>query len=175
MRGRAELWEQVVEHLDAGIVLVDPALTVIYWNPWMARTTGFPAEEVEGRFLGETFPHLFDGGTLDRLRSVVEQGVPATFSHAFHRALFPPHGPQTDDDVPLYQEVKSLPLRTGDEIEGAALLVYDVTALALREFALTEAARQLRVLREEMACMREEMTLQAPSIDKILALLEGAP
>ncbi len=175
MRGRAELWEQVVEHLDAGIVLVDPALTVTYWNPWMARTTGLPAEEVEGRFLGERFPHLSEGGTLDRLRSVVEQGVPATFSHAFHRALFRPQGPLADDDAPLYQEVKSLPLRTGDQIDGAALLVYDVTALVLREFALSEAARQLRVLREEMASMREEMSLRAPSIDKILALLEGTP
>lgn len=175
MRGRAELWEQVVEHLDAGIVLVDPALAVTYWNPWMARTTGLPAEEVEGRFLGETFPHLSEGGTLDRLRSVVEQGVPATFSHAFHRALFPPRQDLDGADATLYQEVKSLPLRRGDEIDGAALLVYDVTALVLREFALSEAARQLRVLREEMASMRQEMSLRAPSIDKILALLEGTP
>ena len=175
MRSRVELWEQVVKHLDAGIVLVDPGLTVTYWNPWMARTTGLPAGEVEGRALGQRFPRLAETGALDRLRSVVEQGVPATFSHAFHQALFPPSDVPPEAGAPLYQEVKSLPLRVGDRIEGAALLVYDVTALALREFALSEAARQLRALRDEMACMREEMSLQAPSIDKILSLLEAAP
>ncbi len=175
MRGRAELWEQVVEQLDAGIVLVNRLLTVTYRNPWMARTPGLAADRVEGRSLGEAFPRLSDDGALDRLKSVVEQGVPVTFSHAFHRGLFPLREPWPDTDAPFYQEVKSLSLRKGEETEGAVLLVYDVTALALREFTLTEAARQLRLLREEMALMRGEMALQAPSLDKILALLEGAP
>lgn len=173
MIDRAELWQEIVEHLDAGIVVVDPELRVAYWNPWMARATGVTAREVEGRPLDERFPRLAETGALDRLRDVVTLGVPAVFSHAFHKALFPTRGGEADTEAPMYQEVKCLPLAENGRVEGAALLVYDVTDLVVREFALTEAARQLRALRDEMTAMRQEMSLKAPSLDKILELLEA--
>ncbi|GAB6064783.1 PAS domain-containing protein [Deferrisoma palaeochoriense] len=173
MINRAELWHQIVENLDAGIVVLDADLTVIYWNPWMVQSSGVAGRDVVGRPLGEAFPRLAETGVLDRLRDVVALGVRAVFSHAFHSALFPTGCAEPESRVPKYQEVTCVPLMAEGRVEGAALLVYDVTALVVREFALTEAARQLRALRDEMAAVREEMSLKAPSLDKILELLEA--
>ncbi len=79
----------LLDSVQEGVVVVDGALSIRFWNHMMASWTGISATEATGRPLEALAPKLRDGRYLQPLRAVVEQGAPATFSAAIHEYVIP--------------------------------------------------------------------------------------
>jgi PAS domain S-box-containing protein len=60
LRDGEELYRSVIAGLDDGIVLVDPAGTILECNPRAAEILGMPADQLEGRTLDRLERLLFD-------------------------------------------------------------------------------------------------------------------
>lgn len=107
--------EQLAEALPLEVAVVDRAGRVIVWNRALARAT-VPREDAVGRPLLDVFPGLRDDRNHD-------------WAAAVDRVL---RGGRTDESpqVPLRGRVVRAvltPLRRGDEVIGAALVVDDIT------------------------------------------------
>ena len=124
--------EVVIEHLDVGIVVLDPRARVVDMNRGAERLLGVNRDETEGRHIGDVWPHWQE--LVERTRmdadSEAELVIP-TESGRYLRVLLT----RVDEE---------------GEHRGSILLVEDVTARKQAEIA-TEKARQAA---EEMARMK---------------------
>lgn len=49
-------FKQIVDGLGQGVAVVDRDGAVLYWNHWLERASGRPADAVAGRPLTELYP-----------------------------------------------------------------------------------------------------------------------
>ena len=63
--------------------------TVEFWNRWLSHWTGVPAEMVQGRKVGDVFPHLRNGVFRERVSQAFRADAPLAFPPEPHNRLFP--------------------------------------------------------------------------------------
>jgi PAS domain S-box-containing protein len=105
--------DRIIEHSSEGIVLVDAAGTVVLWSPSMARITGVPVEEANGKSVS----YLLRGHAAAGEPMTVEPGgadaeLKVVRVDGSERWLSLKHGPALDEQGALVWDV---------------LLVHDVT------------------------------------------------
>ncbi|MEM2124228.1 MAG: PAS domain S-box protein, partial [Methanolinea sp.] len=141
--------------LPAGIVVIRPDYTVIFWNRTISEWTGIPPGEILGRDIREVYPHLREKRYALRIGQVFEGGAAAFFSTQFHPHFIPArlHG----GDL-RYQRTTVHPVDTGGET-CALLFIDDVTDLVSQVRAYREmrdrALREVREREEKEAALAE--------------------
>ncbi len=129
--------ESVVESIQQGIIVLDNSGHVISSNSFMAARYGW-GDAAIGQDIFEYQPALVDliGGSLAR---VLERGRP---QERLNRVSLNETGEQMVSNYYLY------PLRYGDTVRGAVILVEDVTERSRLEQAMEARANQLAALTE---------------------------
>ena len=119
---------------QAGILILDDALSVRLWDPWLARVTGISADEARGKPRASLFPDLESRGMMRRLRRVVREGSSEVMAPALHKYLLrcPPQTPSAHFDA-MQQHVVVAPLSDGEAVVGAIVTIEDVTERLERE------------------------------------------
>jgi len=60
----------IVDHIDNGILLLDPENCILTWNQFMARHSGIPSQDILGKNIFEVFPDLPKAWLELKLKSV---------------------------------------------------------------------------------------------------------
>lgn len=137
--------QTVFNKLEAGIILLDHAQRILYWNHWFSLHSNLPGTTATGQLLREALPEL----TNNRLEQAVEQAIkhnlPALLSPALHGAILPLYQSNLDRQRKqrLQQLIHVIPLR--DDPSAACLIqITDVTANMSRERQLRQQSDNLR-------------------------------
>ncbi|CAO3430768.1 PAS domain S-box protein [Azospirillum doebereinerae] len=126
--------EDVLNALDAGILLLDRHGRVRYWNNWMERASDVPARALLGHDLFDALPHLRESRLHTAVRDVLATGAPGVLSNTLNPMLFPLRLP---DGRKMVHNVLLRPLPPGGEAR-CLIQVTDVTASVNRERVLRE-------------------------------------
>ena len=112
-----EFNDRILKSVNLGIYTVDKRLVITSWNNRMVEMSGINAERAVGARLGELFPNLIGEGVIERVKQVLQSGSKAKL-RLLHRQL---------DGTNRFQKRRLAPLRDGDEIMGAVVIVEDIT------------------------------------------------
>ncbi len=111
--------DQVICSAQEGVIVYDRDLLYRAWNPFMERFTGMTSDEVIGKHPAERFPFLRDNGMLERLATMLTDGVSTTLD-------FPYTVPQRN--ISGWASDLSAPLRNSDgQIVGIIATVRDIS------------------------------------------------
>ncbi|HEX4179989.1 MAG TPA: PAS domain S-box protein [Caulobacteraceae bacterium] len=149
-----DLWGDVFDAADHGLVLLDRTGRIIGWNAWMVSATGVQAASTSGKSLDEVFTEAHLGRLKAAISDALNSGASSLLTHTLHGALLPL---KTRAGVDLVHNVSVRPV--GQKPYGRCLVqVIDVTDWAYRE----------RLLRARQNARYDAVVESAP--DPILTL-----
>ena len=132
---------ELMDALEAGVIVVDDALFIRGWNRWMENASGRSGSEVIGEPLERVFPSLRPA-VLDACRAALD-GKPAMLSQSLHRFAFELPAPTGNEGFEqMQQTVRFVPLQSAEGRRGAIAFVQDVTERVARERDLREATER---------------------------------
>ncbi|MBF0446908.1 MAG: response regulator [Magnetococcales bacterium] len=145
-----------------GVILIDGAFQVVFWNRWMENKTGHKADWAIGRKLEEVFPELVGSRIINILSNTLSIGLPAIMSHKLNPSPFPLQSgfSELDDGERMYQMVRIKAINHSEFDRHALILIEDVTQTVLRERTLRKQTQELK-LREQELLLSREIALQA--------------
>lgn len=127
---KSNVFSQVFDMVDIGLVILGRDLRVKHWNRWMQLHSAVTAEEVVGSFIYDVFPNLKRPRFLNNCKTVFTFGNFCFFSQRLHHYLFPfkPISSFDSDFRHMQQSCTMGPLRNekGD-IDYLFIAVHDMT------------------------------------------------
>lgn len=139
---------ELLGHLDVGVLVLDRDCRVQFWNAFMENHSGLPRHRAEGRSLFEIFPEVDADWLKRKLESVFVLNNRAFTIWEQRPWIFPfqNYRPVTGQVDRMYQNTSMIPLVGLDaEVSHVALIVYDVTDVAVGRQALTAANAALEL------------------------------
>ena len=159
--GGADLLDSVIDLADNGVILLDQAGVVVFWNAWMARHSAIPATRAAGR----TLPELFGAALARRVMSAVKDclgnGRAQLLSQSLNRRPFPLVAvgePHDGGDDGIDQSVTLKPVGGGDGARHCLIQISDVTAATRRERFLRRQTNELSRAVEELQAAKDLAT-----------------
>lgn len=138
-----------LDHVQAGVLVLDAELRVVFANQWLLRRARRVAAQVSQRSLLEVFPEVRNSHLEKTLRQALRTGFSAVLSETLHFSplpLFGLSGPPTDDRR-LKQSIQLVPMgalaATQAGQRHVLVQVTDVTPAVARERLLKEQAERL--------------------------------
>ncbi|MCX8032146.1 MAG: PAS domain-containing protein [Thermoleophilia bacterium] len=162
---------RLCDYLDLGIFAVDQNLRVLVWNRWLADKTGVPPEEALGKPLLQVLPGLQNETRMKYLRRALA-GEAQVLSHRFHRYLIP-----LLTEVPgegtreMLQTTRILPLQQDGLVQGAVVIIEDVTERYSREEELLRLVSELKRSEEQIAAKERRFRSVFESTSDALVVL----
>jgi len=143
LKALKEFNEKIVERAPIGIHVVDRDFIVRSWNSYFEDYTTIKKEDIVGKNLFEVIPALAKDGWDKNYRKVVETGMPfEKLGHKHVRSAGPKKG-----EV-LYQTIRIVPLKQGNETAGAITILGDITELKRAQESLEKSEEKYRTLAE---------------------------
>lgn len=138
----SELHENTIEAAPFSVHTMDKDLTVTSWNAFAEKYTTLKKEDIIGRNIFEKLPHLKKLGWDKMFKKVGETGEPIEMmGYKIVREL-------SDPGKILYQNIRVMPLKRGDEITGTVTIIEDVTEQRTAEESLQHSEERYRTLIE---------------------------
>lgn len=132
-------FSRLVDAVDAGVLVIDRALTVVVWNRWLADHSGVPAGEALGKRLADLFPRTDLTALERRVQQVLLLGSYAFFDPRVDAPLLPMRHERalTSPFLEMQLEVVLAPLgEPGGEL--VCLTLRDATQVMAAEQQLAE-------------------------------------
>ena len=108
---------RILKSANLGIYTIDAGMRVTSWNPRMEELSGVSEEDALGNDLFRLFPVLEEEGFADRVRRVLQRGIPEKVRLA-HRNM---------KGELRFQKRRLAPLKDGDRTTGVVVIVEDIT------------------------------------------------
>ncbi len=158
--------ESIVESIQQGIIVLDKSGLILSVNDFMVQQYGWNEQEALGQDLFSYRPILVDFQLGDDVKAALNEGRP-------HERI----GQSTyqEDGRMLVRNFYTYPLKTGDNIRGAVILVEDVTQRHLLERDVEKRANQLAVLTEVSSRITASLNRQeviALALDEIGRIIQ---
>lgn len=143
----ADFLPLLLDHIGAGVVVLDRAYRVVSWNAFMAANSGLAFSQVQGRDLFEAFPDTQRKWLEKKIDSVFELGNYAFTSWEQRPWVFrfPHHRPITGGIDCMRQNCMFVPLRkTSSQVpDFVAILIHDATDAALDRMKLASVLEEV--------------------------------
>ncbi|MBK5965218.1 diguanylate cyclase [Thiocystis minor] len=138
-----EFSQQLLDHLQAGIILLDRQGRVLAWNAWMVRHSRLTLSEVAAKRLDEVFPDAQHTRFLDAIEQALRFRLSSMLAPGLNAAVLPlDHQP---GDRRLVRRMQPLIYVTPMSEASCACLIQiqDMTAMVRRERRLRAQSTQL--------------------------------
>lgn len=169
MPAGADCGSLVADAIPNGIVVLDAGENVVFWNQWMARHSGIPADAAKGRRFGELFPEIAGSRLEAATRTALSHRLAGIISPSIHAPPLPLYRrPGEHADERLAQLIHIAPIRLAQD-KACALYVQDVTAAMQREQRLHEQARKLAAGNAALQAQLDEIRTLQSRIDDLNA------
>lgn len=142
-------YQQLADNLSMGIVVINRAMEVLFWNLWMEEHSGIPRNQVVGKVLTDEFPGLKQKGFAWKVQTVFRLGNFSFFSQKQHHFLFSFENTKyLGPSLPyMQQDVILLPLKGPDgSVENVCVSVLDVTNAVYYQQQLLESKSRVEEL-----------------------------
>lgn len=143
-------WQMgLLQYLDVGLVVLDREHRVRLWNSFMANHSGIRDVEAQGKRLDELFDNFPAPWFQRKLESVflLRNRAFITWEERPWLFRFKPYHPITGLAEYMYQNVTLIPLSSpSGEIDHIGIMIYDMTAAAISQQALSSANEELALL-----------------------------
>ncbi|PSU34374.1 sensor domain-containing diguanylate cyclase [Photobacterium lutimaris] len=140
------LTAQLIDNIDAGVVMLDREYRVMTWNTFMKAYSGISADQIMGENIFEVIPDLPQEWLKNKIQSTFKLGT-RSFScwedrpYIFHFINF---SPVTGGMAAMYQNMTLTPLKALDgEYRHICLTITDVSDIARSKTHLRESNAQL--------------------------------
>jgi len=84
-----EILFEALSQLPMGIIILDGAFNIVYFNDWMVQHSGIEKTIAEQANIHNIFPEFTDAPINDACSNALENGLPARLSNAFHPSPLP--------------------------------------------------------------------------------------
>jgi len=134
------MYEELVNTLNMGLVILDKDKNVRKWNQWMERHSDIKSSDIEGQNLFLFFPMLDNDRFNRNLKSVLTFKNMVFCSQKLHRYCFPiPPTSAFRQQFEFMQQNCTLgPRKSPDDEELVSLTIQDVTNIVYYESKLRE-------------------------------------
>ncbi|MBI4799913.1 MAG: diguanylate cyclase [Desulfarculus sp.] len=139
-------YEQILDALTQGLIVLDRELRVLLWNRWMEQHSRLERERVLGRVITEIYPELVKKGFVWKVESVFKLGNYAFFSQRLHRFLFPfPAANYLQNRYEFMQQNAVLAPLRGPEgrVDHVCVSIMDHTDTVMYQERLEESTKRL--------------------------------
>ncbi|MDX1491518.1 MAG: diguanylate cyclase [Pseudohongiellaceae bacterium] len=146
---RLHLIMQLLQTVDAGLILLNEALEVQLWNSFMENHSGIRTSEARGKKLFSLFPALPQKWLNKKIESVfkLQSRSYSTWEQQPHLFDFKSIRPLTGKAEKMYQNVTLIPLLgINRKVSQVCILIYDVTDIAVNKLELQHANDALEKL-----------------------------
>ncbi|MCQ1059062.1 diguanylate cyclase [Photobacterium sp. DNB23_23_1] len=137
---------QLIDNIDAGVVMLDREYRVMTWNTFMQAYSGISADQIMGESLFEAMPDLPQEWLQNKIQSTFKLGT-RSFSCWEDRPYifnFTNFSPVTGGMEAMYQNMTLTPLKALDgEYRHMCLTITDVSDIAKSKTHLRESNAQL--------------------------------
>jgi diguanylate cyclase (GGDEF)-like protein len=136
-----EIFFQVVDVVDIGLLILDKELRICHWNRWMQSHSDIDPEAIKGSVIFDVFPNLKQSLFINKCKAIFTFGNFCFFSQKIHHYLFPFKPVSLFDSQFdfMKQNCTVGPLRNKNgSIEYIFIAVYDVTETVNLEQKLME-------------------------------------
>ena len=136
----SQYYQQIINCVQEGIIVLDKDLKYQTWNPYMEQYSGLSADDVIGKSPEELFPFLVESGIVERLKRILK-------GESFDAVEIPfdlPQNGRSGWTSELHAPIKNI---TG-EITGIICTVRDITEEKMGEKALKKEEENFRTFLE---------------------------
>lgn len=148
-----ELFKSILENSNFGLVVLDGNGRVVFWNNWLASTSGIDADKALGYELTELFPELQNSRLMVAVTAALERGQSAQLSRLLNRSPLPLYA---DDALERLQQTIILQPLVSDKL-GCQIQIFDATPEAIREAKLIDNRTHLEETNKELKRSNEDL------------------
>lgn len=140
--------DDVYNHLNCGLVMLDKDFNILLWNDWMVRHSHVPAESALNANFIALFNQQLAPGFLRALSNTISYGLPAMLSSALHRSPLPLYHVYlpNDGEAParMVQSVVMTPIPAADGSRSCLIQISDASHSVKREKILLSHSEALK-------------------------------
>jgi PAS domain S-box-containing protein len=133
---------RVLDHMPAGVCVIDKDYSVRFWNNCMEEWTGIHKDHIIGDDIGDNFPSFNESGHRSRIESVFNGGPSISLSARLHKDIFP--SPLQNGELRILNTtVTAVPASDGSSYD-ALLFAEDITERKRSEEASIRAKKEVK-------------------------------
>jgi diguanylate cyclase (GGDEF)-like protein len=131
---------------NLGVVIIDAADKVWFWNRWLEEKSGVPAEVAIGKSLLELFPELNNSHLASAIEAALKHGLTSLLSQSLNKSPLPLFEHLSACDVRLQQAIHVFPIENKDQPRFCLTQVNDVSISVRKEHLLRDQTQKLHGL-----------------------------
>jgi diguanylate cyclase (GGDEF)-like protein/PAS domain S-box-containing protein len=166
------LYRQIVDLVDAGVIVLSESGQVVHWNSWMEQCSGLKDERVVGHKLEQVFPEIGQSRIARGIHKALKMNSPSVLSSKLLDASFPLYRKMITGLRPSERLVQSIlikPFYSEGEGQMCVISIFDISSSDMRERALrTQSSMLSRLVADLQQKDHELMTLFANTQNGIL-------
>ncbi|OBV36531.1 sensor domain-containing diguanylate cyclase [Janthinobacterium psychrotolerans] len=144
---RLSLLESIVGAVNLGAIVLDDHRSIVLWNRWLERHSGWKADTVLGRDFFEVFPELQHKRIESAITQALRDNFQSLLSQSLHKAPFPLYQQSamaSESRERMQQAVAVTPISLAGARRHCLIQISDVTIAVGREKLLREQTMVLR-------------------------------